>query len=275
MRKRSEGPADALAPFRVSSPSRHNICISLYIYIYICVRPTGGNECVPYGIHTRGRVKPHGATLCVVYPIELGLESTWAARAHTCTHTHIYMFTCITLPFSHDSVVLSADHLVSQFTPRLPFFRSFFSGPVLAHPPPPPGPGKCQELGSRFQVRFPRIDFHCQWARFFLLALIIILTLYSHGYPRSGARTLPCPVLGHALEVLVVEAVLGWDTARWLVLEHARQQLEADLVQVRADGRERHRLELGPVVLFRKGTRVVWALWADPSFPVTKLKGQC
>jgi len=33
-----------------------------------------------------------------------------------------------------------------------------------------------------FQVRFPGIYFHYQSARFFLLALIIILTLYSHGY---------------------------------------------------------------------------------------------
>jgi len=42
--------------------------------------------------------------------------------------------------------------------------------------------GKWRELESRFQVRFPGIDFHCQSARFFLLALIIIVTLSSHGY---------------------------------------------------------------------------------------------
>jgi len=52
----------------------------------------------------------------------------------------------------------------------------------------PPPLGKCQELESRFQVRFPGIDFHCQLARFFLLALIIIFTLYSHGCP-------PCYVI--------------------------------------------------------------------------------
>jgi len=42
--------------------------------------------------------------------------------------------------------------------------------------------GKWRELESRFQLRFPGIDSHCQSARFFLLALILILTLYSHGY---------------------------------------------------------------------------------------------
>ena len=50
--------------------------------------------------------------------------------------------------------------------------------------PPPPTPGKWRELESRFRVRFPGTDFHCQSARFFLLALIIILTLYSHGCSR-------------------------------------------------------------------------------------------
>ena len=44
-----------------------------------------------------------------------------------------------------------------------------------------PPAGKSQELESRFQVRFPGIDFHCQSALFFSLVLIIILALYSHG----------------------------------------------------------------------------------------------
>jgi len=43
--------------------------------------------------------------------------------------------------------------------------------------PPPITPW----LESRFQVRFPGIESHCRSARFFLLALIIILTLYSYG----------------------------------------------------------------------------------------------
>jgi len=49
-----------------------------------------------------------------------------------------------------------------------------------------------------FPVRFPRIDFYCQWARFFLLALIIFLTVYSHGYLRrlrSLRSPLPLPPL--------------------------------------------------------------------------------
>jgi len=48
-----------------------------------------------------------------------------------------------------------------------------------------PTEGKWRELEWRFQVRFPGIDCHCRSARFFLLALILILSLYSHGYRLS------------------------------------------------------------------------------------------
>ena len=58
---------------------------------------------------------------------------------------------------------------------------------------------KCMELESRFQVRFPRINFQCHSAHFFLLALIIILTLYSHGSQAcSASGSLRCALPLHS-----------------------------------------------------------------------------
>ena len=62
---------------------------------------------------------------------------------------------------------------------RRPKSQSRQSTPRPPPPSPPPAAGKRRKLESRFQVRFPGIDFHRQSARFFLLALMIILTLYS------------------------------------------------------------------------------------------------
>ena len=77
----------------------------------------------------------------------------------------------------------------SSASPRLFLFLAGRDASPPASSPSASAPslaswGTWRELESRFQVRFPGIDFHCQSA-LFILALIVMLTLYSAPPPLS------------------------------------------------------------------------------------------
>jgi len=118
--------------------------------------------------------------ICIYICVYVCIYTCVRACMCVCVYTCAYIGRSFFLPFpptyAHPILLLQAGINV-----RKSKVTHHFTVPCLfTHPPPT---GKCQLLESHFQVRFPGIGFHCQSARFFLLALIIILTLYSHGSP--------------------------------------------------------------------------------------------
>jgi len=91
------------------------------------------------------------------------------------------------LPHVPSLIPSSSVYLIYIYSIYYVYINTYITS-ISRYIPHLPSRGEWREIESRFQVRFPRIDFDCQRARFFLLALIIILTLYSHGFrqmPRS------------------------------------------------------------------------------------------
>jgi len=84
---------------------------------------------------------------------------------------------------THGAVVSRRFRRVTKLTTKVRIGRGYLWGGVLIAAAALKTPTRNGYNAQGVNLNFPAKYLHCQSARFFLLGLIIILTLYSHGLP--------------------------------------------------------------------------------------------